>query len=208
MSIGDPDHSIPEPELAAIEFKSPGRFSIAIPPTALPQQGAPELAPPDSVSTGMQSFQTASEARRHVMTLLCMARRSVRLYSPDFEPWLYNYIGIQQACMRFVVANSRNRFHVLLKDSSRAVKQGHQLVSLSRRLSSNMHIRKVHPEYTARPDVFLVVDDQSVLIRPKTDELKGYVLYSDPSRARQLQRQFDTAWQHSLSDPDLRSFLL
>lgn len=71
-----------------------------------------------------------------------------------------------------------------------------------------MHIRKVHQDYPAQTDAFLVVDDCGVLIRPKPDEFKGYVLYNDPSRARQLQRQFDTAWEHSLSDPDLRSFLL
>lgn len=209
MIVDDPDNSTSEPELAAIEFTSPGRFSIANPPNASAQGEAQDQALFSLGSdSGIQAFETASEARRHVMALLSQARRKLSLYSTDFEPWLYNHSSVQQACIRFLLESPRNQLRVLLKDSSRAVKQGHQLVSLSRRLSSNMHIRKVNLDYQAQPDVFVVVDDCGVLIRPKPDEFKGYVLYSDPSRARQLQRQFDTAWEHSLSDPDLRSFLL
>lgn len=209
MRIDDPDRSEAEGDLAAIEFTSPGRFPIANPSFELVQRDAQDQAP---FSLGMtaeiQPFETASEAHRHVMALISQARRSLSLYSPDFEPWLYSHSSIRQACIRFLLESPRNRLRVLLRDSSRAVKQGHQLLTLSRRLSSNMHIRKVHLDYPAKADVFLIVDDCGVLIRPKPDELGGYVLYSDPRRARQLQRQFDTAWEHSLSDPDLRSFLL
>ena len=209
MSIDDPEYSKPEPDLAEIEFTSPGRFSIANPGAASGQRDAQDQAPFSlGLTTEIQAFETASEARRHVMALLSQARRNLSLYSPDFEPWLYNHSSVRQACMRFLMENPRNQLRVLLRDSSRAVKQGHQLLSLSRRLSSNMRIRKVHVDYPAQPEVFLLVDGCGVLIRPKPDEFKGYVLYSDPSLARQLQRQFDTAWEHSQSDPDLRSFLL
>lgn len=209
MSIDDPDRSKTEAELALIEFNSPGRFTIANPSAILAEPAQQDQA---SFSLGLtaklQSFGSANEAHRHLMALIGQARRSLRLYSPDFEPWLYNHSSVRQACTRFLLDNPRNRLRALLGDSSRAVKQGHQLLSLSRRLSSNMHIRKVHHDYPAQTDAFLVVDDCGVLIRPKPDEFKGYVLYNDPGRARQLQRQFDMAWEHSLSDPDLRSFLL
>ena len=82
------------------------------------------------------------------------------------------------------------------------------LLGLARRLSSNMQIRKRHPEYPVQLGAFLVADDCGALVRPEPDQNGGYALYSDPGRARQLQRQFDTAWDHSLSDPDLRSFLI
>lgn len=209
MSNDDPDRSKPEAELAAIEFTSPGRFSIANPPKVLAQLEAQDRLPLSlGLTKEIQLFETASEARRHLLTLISQARRSLSLYSPDFEPWLYNHSSIQQACIRFLLENPRNQLRVLLRDPSNAVRQGHQLLSLSRRLSSNMHIRKVHLDYPAQTEVFLIVDDCGMLVRPKPDEFRGYVLYSEPSRARQLQRQFNTSWEHSLSDPDMRSFLL
>ena len=209
MSSDDPEHSTSEPELAPIEFTSPGLFSFANPSDDLPRRAGQSRALSGAdVMTGVRHFETASEARQHLLDLFGQARRSVSLYSPDFEPWLYSHRSVQQVCTRFLLDNPRNRLRVLLKDSSRAVKQGHQLVSLARRLSSGMQIRKTHPEYPAHPDVFLVVDDYAVLVRPKPSEFEGYVRYGDPGRARQLQRQFDAAWEHSLSDPDLRSFLL
>lgn len=209
MSNDDPDHSTFERELAPIEFTSPGLFSFANPSDDLAQRAeqAQALSSAD-LMTGARHFETASEAHQHLLDLLGQARRSVSLYSPDFEPWFYSHRSVRQACTHFLLANPRNRLRVLLKDSSRAVKQGHQLISLARRLSSGMQIRKTHPDYLAHPDVFLVVDDYAVLVRPKPNEFEGYVRYEDPGRARQLQRQFDVAWEHSLSDPDLRSFLL
>ena len=57
-----------------------------------------------------------------------------------------------------------------------------------------MHIRKVHHDYPAQTDAFLVVDDCGVLIRPKPDEFKGYVLYNDPGRARLRRIEATLGW--------------
>lgn len=209
MNIDDPDHSDAALELAAIEFLSPGRFAIdnpsAVQTPPEPWQAAPFVL---GQTLGVQRFESSDSARQHALALLGQAHRSLSLYSPDFEPLLYNHSSIQQACVRFLLAHPRNRLRVLLDDASRAVKQGHRLLGLARRLSSNMQIRKRHPEYPVQSGAFLVADACGALVRPEPDQNGGYALYSDPGRARQLQRQFDTAWDHSLSDPDLRSFLI
>lgn len=209
MSVDDPDRSDAAPDLAAIEFLSPGRFSVDNPPAV--QNPSDQWQPAPFVlgeTAAIQRFESPDGTRRHALALLGQAQRSLSLYSPDLEPQLYNHSSVQQACVRFLLAHPRNRLRILVDDSSRAVKQGHRLLGLSRRLSSNMQIRKRHPEYPAQTCAFLVADDCGVLVRPELDQMIGYALYNDPGRARQLQRQFDTAWDHSLSDPDLRSFLL
>lgn len=209
MSVDDPDRSNSVSELAVLEFLSPGRFPIKNPPT---EQNSPEQWQPApyvlGATTAIQRFDSLDVSRQHALALLNQAKRSLSLYSPDLEASLYNHSSVQQACARFLVSHPRNRLRVLLDDSSRAVRQGHRLLSLARRLSGNMQIRKRHPDYPAQPCAFLIADDCGVMVRPEPDQTAGYVLYSDPGRARQLQRQFDTAWDHSLSDPDLRSFLL
>jgi len=213
MNRDDPDHEQAAVELAAIEFRSPGRFAVNNSPVAVRHSAQPPaaIAPAPFIlneSGATQRFDTADQALSHLLAMLTQARRSLSLYSLDFEPWLYNHRSVEQACTRFILEHPRNRLRVLLGDASRAVKQGHRLLQLARRLSSNMQIRKCHPEYSVQPDAFLVVDSCALIVRPEPDTFTGQTLYRDPGLARQVQRRFDLAWDHSLSDPDLRSFLL
>lgn len=108
----------------------------------------------------------------------------------------------------FLLANPRNRLRILVGDSAQAVRNGHRLISLSRRLSSNCLIRRLNPDYPKEDDAFLLADDQGLLLRPKPAQPAGYACYRAAGRVRQLQARFEQAWDTSLSDPDLRSFLL
>lgn len=208
MNRNDPDRPAISAELADIDFHSPGRFEITNPPASPTGSEQWSSAPFVLGSSPAQAFNSAVEARQHALALIEQARRSLNIYTPDLEPWLYNHSCIQQACSHFLLAHPRNRLRILVGDSSRAVKQGHRLVTLARRLTSNLAIRKFHPDYPMQTCAFLIADNCGVLVRPEPNQFSGHALYRDPGRARQRQRLFDNAWDHSLSDPDLRSFLL
>ncbi|MCQ4242833.1 histone acetyltransferase HPA2 [Stutzerimonas stutzeri] len=201
------DDSLPSmaTELAAIDFKSPGRYLINNPQQE--RETRPEAPAVDGSGT-FQTFESLQEAQLHTLALLAQARRSICLYSPDLEPWLYNQSDIVQTCASFLLAHPRNRLRILLADPTPAVRQGHRLLTLARRLTSNMQIRTLNPDHPAHTSAFLVVDERGLLIRPEPERVAGYALYQNPGRARALRRQFDTAWEYSLSHPDLRGFLL
>ena len=203
-----PNDSNASAALPAIEFNSPGRFSVYNPDTEAPAKGSRLAIPPTSRDRALQRFTSPEEARAHALALFHSANRDISLYSPDFERWLYSNSDTQQACSRFLLAHPRNRLRVLVRDSGTAVREGHLLLTLARRLTSKLHIRKLNPEYPNEDCAFFVVDNRSLLVRPKVDQQAGYALYNDPGKARLRQSQFDQAWDHSLSDPDLRSFLL
>ena len=196
-------------ELPAIEFESPGRFAIHNPPQ---QASTPSEFVAANFILGeqreLQAFSTAEQARSHALALLQQAQRQLCLYSSDLEPWLYHHSSVQQACTRFLLSSPRARLRILLRDPTRAVKEGHRLLALSRRLSSNLHIRKLNPDYASEELVFLIADDRGLFVRPELDQQSGYTLYNDPARVRQRQTQFDQAWDTSITDADLRSFLL
>ncbi|SDU00638.1 hypothetical protein SAMN05216296_1210 [Pseudomonas pohangensis] len=204
----DTDHQ-PDAELAPIEFDSPGRFSINNPSTSPARLQVWEPAPFTlGETTELQRFNSAEQARCLMLAMLQQARRSLCLYTPDLEPWLYNHNLIQDSCRAFLLGHPHNRLRILLRDSGRAVRDGHRLLTLSRRLSSNLHIRKLHPDYPAEEVAFLLADDRGLLLRPEIDQYAGYALFNDPGRTRLRQAQFDQAWDSSVLDPDLRSFLL
>ncbi|MVW75863.1 DUF7931 domain-containing protein [Pseudomonas xionganensis] len=196
-------------ELAAIEFESPGRFAVHN-PSGLPADIAQAEPAPFALGahTALERFNQIEQARAHALALLQQARRSLCIYSHDLEPWLYHHSSVQQACSQFLLASPRNQLRILLRDSSRAVKEGHRLLSLARRLSSNLQIRKLNPDYPNEELAFLLADDCGLLVLPEPGQFSGYALYQDLVRARQRRSQFDQAWDTSLIDLDLRSLLL
>lgn len=204
-----PDNDETPAELPDIEFKSPGRFSVhnpqseALPPAAL------EPAP-FTLGEGDQPhrFSKPEEARAHALALIQQARRTLYLYTPDLEPWLYHHSSIQEACTQLLLGNPRNRLMILVRDSTRAVKEGHRLLNLSKRLSSYCQIRRINPDYPSEEHAFLLADDCGLLLRPEPTEYAGYAHYNSAGRVRQLIAQFEQTWNTSVLDPNLRSFLI
>ncbi len=196
-------------DLPAIEFEPLGRFSVRNPQVASSSRQVLEPAP---FIIGQQSetqhFSNQCDARAHALALLQQARHSLCIYSADLEPWLYHHSSMQAACTAFLLANPRNQLRILLRDTSRATKDGHRLVTLARKLSSNCHIRKLHPDYPSEEINFLLADKCALLVRPEPSQYAGYVCYKNPTSARLRQVQFEQAWSTSISDADLRSFLL
>lgn len=196
-------------ELPAIEFQSPGRFAVRNPEPAPGENPQAEPAPFIlGEHLALERFDQPEMARAHALAMFQQAQRSLCIYSSDLDPWLYHHSSIQEACTRFLLASPKNRLRILVKDISRAVRQGHRLLGLSRRLSSNLHIRLLHPDYPSEEVAFLLADDRGLLLRPEPEQFAGYALYQDPVRVRLRQAQFDQAWQTSITAPDLRSFLL
>nr|WP_298140734.1 histone acetyltransferase HPA2 [uncultured Pseudomonas sp.] len=196
-------------ELAVIEFQSPGRFAVNNPDTPNNDATHVEAAPFDLGShVQLERFEHPDEARAHALALLQQAQRSLCIYSHDLEPWLYHRGSVQQACTRFLLASPRNQLRILVRDTSRMVKEGHRLLSLSRRLPSSLQIRKFNPDYPNEELAFLLADDCGLLLLPQPGQLSGYALYQDAARVRTRRTQFDQAWDTSITDADLRSFLL
>lgn len=115
---------------------------------------------------------------------------------------------MQDACTRFLLASPKNRLRILVRDVSRPVKQGHRLLNLAQRISSNLHIRRLNPDHPSEDIAYLLADARGLLMRAHPEDYAGYALYNDPGRVRLQQAQFDQAWDISVLDPDLRSFLL
>ena len=209
MNENTPEPAENDAELPDIEFQSPGRFSVHNPAPAQAQSPGWEPAPFRlGEHERMERFSAPDGARAHALALMQQARRLLCIYSPDLEPWLYHNSATQEACTRLLISDPKCQMRILVRDLSRAVKDGHRLLSLSRRLSSNFQIRRINPDHPSEDLAYLIADDRGLLVRPETGQFAGYTLYNDPGRTRLQQTRFDQAWDLSITDPDLRSFLL
>ncbi|TWI53129.1 putative GNAT family N-acyltransferase [Pseudomonas duriflava] len=153
-------------------------------------------------------FDTAEAAAEHILALLNQARRTICIYTPDLEPLLYNRSDIEHSLTRFLLAHPRNQIKLLVKDTSPAIRRGHRLINLSRRLSSNFYIRKCSPNYPAEELAYLLVDDSGLVIRKNPQLYHGVAYYSAKRIVRLQQNRFDMTWQTAVSDPNMRSLLL
>lgn len=210
MSEEDAPNDTKEPDLPAIDFQSPGRFAVHNPQnppslTTEPREPAPFLL---GSHAELQRFHRPDQAQAHALALLQQARASLSLYSPDLEAWLYSHSSVQEACTQFLLASPKNRLRILVRDVGKPVRQGHRLLNLAQRITSNLHIRRINPDYPSDESAYLLADDRGLLLREAPEQYAGYALYNDPGRVRQRQAQFDQAWDMSLPDPDLRNFLL
>lgn len=205
----DPNAPLDENPLPAIEFQSLGRFAVHN-PNPPPQSRESISAAPFMLgqSTELLRFNSPQEARSHCLAFITQAQRSLSLYSQDFQPQLYNHSAIEQACIGFLLANHRHHLRILVADLGHSVRHGHRLLNLAKRLPSQCHIRKLNPNYSNPALNFLLADQHAMLLHPNPQLSDGYACYTAVGRVRQQQKSFEQSWDHSLIDPDLRSFLL
>ena len=90
---------------------------------------------------------SGSEAQRRAsVALTIQARRSVDIFTRDLDKKIYDRKDFLDGLQNLAV-NSRGVIRILVKDSSKAVKYGHRIISLSQRLTSFIEIRKVAEDY-------------------------------------------------------------
>lgn len=196
-------------ELPAIEFASPGRFSIHNPEEISKDLAQVEPAPfVLGEHLSLERFSEANAARAHALALVQQARLELCLYSPDGEPWLYNHSALRDACQRFLLQSPKARLRILLGDSQRMIRHGHVLLQLCRKFTSQTDIRLRHPEYPDSGDAYLLVDQRAYLRRPEVDSYAGYAWYHEPAKGRQRANLFEQHWNTSQFDPNLRSLPL
>lgn len=149
-------------------------------------------------------LSTREDNRRVAAALALQATRTLELFSHDLEPELYDQPDFLEAVRLLALRSPRVRIRILLQDAGRAVRDGHRLVELMRRLSSFIEIRQPHHDYQDHPEAFLIVDGTGLLHRRMADRYEGLAGFRMPLRARELGNLFDEIWQRSEPHPDLR----
>lgn len=186
-------------EQPPIEFESPGVFTIHNPLSRSQPSAAPAFS---------QALQDRADIREHCLQLLSRAKRTIRIYSTDFEPWLYSQPEVVEYCKNFLLSSEHNRLLVLLHDSKRLLNEGHRLMPLLERLSSRTALRLVSQEHEIFPGCWLGIDDSGLLLRKTSSPHQGLIHYNQPQRVRPYQEQFDAMWSVAHADINLRRMTL
>lgn len=165
--------------------------------------GLPEPQLGDDLALRLEGLDAL---REHSVRLIGQGRRQLCIQTPDLESALYDHAEVEAAIKRLLLGHPRHQLRILVNDSASAVRQGHRLIALAQRLTSNLLIRR--PPVDQHPEgACLIVDDQALLRRTGSAP-NGFVRYGDRAAVKVQQQVFDRLWAISQPDMELRRMVL
>jgi predicted GNAT family N-acyltransferase len=147
--------------------------------------------------------KTRAELQACTLELIAQTRREFCYYSRDLDPAVLDHSSVLDA-LRAVALKEKSRLRFLVQDANRAVKNGHRLIELARRLPTTILLRMPQAEDLQYPSAFAVNDHFGYLFRTFADRFdsEGDV-YSVPDNSR-LQRYFDEVWERAMEIGEFR----
>ncbi len=132
------------------------------------------------------------------------ARKHLALFTRDLEPVIYDNQDFVTAVQQLALRSRNSYIRILVIDPTTAIKDGHRLIELGRRLSSFIEFRRPTPEQTKRSDTFMIIDETGLLYRPLTERYEGFADPDNAFEARLHLREFDAMWEQSEPEPEFR----
>lgn len=172
--------------------------------TRIPYDHPPLGDNPDAASMleGKAALATA------ILELCARARREVLIFAQDLDPSLFDSPELSDALSVFARRNEQTQVRILVHDITRMVRDGHRLLTLSRRLPSSISIRLVHPDMQDRTENMVLADRTGLVVQPQFDTERGFTNFNDAPLTRQYGDVFDRLHDRSITDPNLRQMTL
>lgn len=155
-------------------------------------------------SEGEYTLSTRADNRRSVDLLLPQARRQIDIFTRDLDPALYDRGEVVNFMTQFALRHRHARIRLLTHEVEPAIKAGHRLIELCRRLSTYAEIRRTHEDYRENNESFLLVDSYGLLHRKLSSRFDGRVSFKAPLEVRRLRSYFEETWERSSTDPEFR----
>lgn len=174
-------------------------------------------SPFDDVLAGFQLGESETYLRlddleqftRATVTLLGQAQRELYIVTPDLEPERYNEAAFVDALSAFARRSRYADARILVGDPSIAVRWGHKVVSLARRLPTRLRIRQLHEDdfsvVEAKMEAWIVADDIGLLRRDGRDGFQGMLAAKAIPHAQRASERFAELWERSQEVADFRN---
>ena len=137
--------------------------------------------------------------------MIAQANRSIRIFTRDLDPLLYDRESVVDACKRLALRSRYSRIEILAFDTKRIIHRGHRLVELARTLSSSIEIRRPEKQYEKYLHAFITFDEIGYVYRTYADRYDGIANYNDPRETREFEKLFKEIWARSHVDAEFRS---
>lgn len=153
-------------------------------------------------------IHSQQEALSHLWELLPQARQQITILSYDLEKGVLDDENVLEGLAQLARRSASTSIRILAGEDRTAVKTSNRLLPLARRLSSCFDLRLLKPEVTFPEQVYVLVDDQGLLLRHNHNAWEGFCHYSDPGLVRRLNEEFQNFWNYSQPSLEFRQLRL
>jgi len=135
------------------------------------------------------------EIRENIIKISTNALKSIKIFTPDLEPTLYDNALFRENLIQLVQGNRHAQVQILVSDMSLSIQQGHQLLRLAQKLTTSIKIKISSEEYSEINCSFILVD-QTHFVFKRENSRQHAVQANSRNRADKLLEFFDPAWEH------------
>ncbi len=173
---------------------------------------SPHITPPP--------VDISAEERRHIpldgadafcrqaKALALTAQRQIRIFSPRLDPSIFDNDELRDHLFNFARQHPYAEIHILVQKPQLLVQSGHRLLQLYHRLPSRLQMRTLKPGGKTSHTEFMLIDQAGILYKQSLNRYIGYAVHWSPLDATELANEFDTLWNTSEIDPELRNLPL
>ncbi len=160
------------------------------------------------IDTEVEELRDLTNIRRVSLQLASQARKHLSIFTPDLEPALYDQQKCLDALTKLALSSARAQIRILLVNPDTAVKQGHRLIELARRLTSRFEIRCPGEDFKDEGMNFLLADGLGYVYREPGRPHQARACFNQPREVQRLQGYFDEIWETGVPDTELRRLYL
>jgi predicted GNAT family N-acyltransferase len=147
---------------------------------------------------------SAKHLREVAEVLIGQARQHLRILSYNLDPDTFDTTTMAEYISRLARKSRYTEVRILLVDPSIAIKRGHRLVTLQRKLSSSIHMRKPLCEPYEIKENLILVDQCAIICQSVKEPETIWANFNNKPIAQNYIVQFDELWERSQEDKDLR----
>ncbi len=136
--------------------------------------------------------------------LIAQAQTQLHLLSYDLDPVTFDKPEMAEYISQLARKSRYTDIKILLIDSSLAIKRGHRLVNLQRRLPSSIKLRAVSCEAHEVKNNLILVDQCAIICQSIKEREKAWANFNNKPVVNNYNEQFDYWWERAREDKDLR----
>ena len=153
---------------------------------------------------GLITLDTREQNRLAALSMAQQSQHTLRITSRDLDPALYDNDDFIEAAKALALRTHRAKLFILVNTSDPAIKNGHRIIDLSRRLTSFIEIRLQGMRFQEYNEAVLIADESGYMRRRLADRYETEADFASPRTAREMTKKFDEMWAESIVDPNLR----
>ena len=157
---------------------------------------------------GPIALHSRQDNRLVCVHMLSQVRRELCSLTRDLDKPIYDQALFLAGLKELTLRSRLSRIRILLQDHEQVVKHGHRIVELVRRLSSSAEIRIPPEDWLEHPVNFLLADQYGYVKREASSDYAATADYFAPLAVRRMGSLFDSIWETSQADSELRRLYL